>query len=78
MTMDDVEQLAAMKLRSQGQRTWGTHTVKQGTTDVWLQFDGGKLQSVQVATLNGLMSMKLWPRYSLCAKPVELISDPPL
>jgi len=68
MTMGDVERLAQSKLRPQGQRPWGTHILKQGTTDIWLQFDGDKLQYFQISTLDGLMRMKLSPRSLLCGR----------
>ena len=67
MAPADVEKLGHSKLHAEGQRTWGTHILKQGTTDIWLQFENDGLRSVQVATLSGLMSMKLWPKIELCA-----------
>lgn len=72
MTTTEVEALAGSALRFQGQRTWGTHTLKLGTTDIWLQFDDEQhLHSAQVATLVGLMKMKLWPCVFLCEPPYQ-------
>lgn len=67
MEIADIENLSGTKLSEEGQRPWGTHILHLGTTDVWLQFNDEKLRSVQVATLAGLLKMKLWPRTELCA-----------
>lgn len=66
MTTSDVEKVTGSKLSDEGQRTWGNYVLHQGTTDIWLQFDNDRLNSAQVATLDGLMKMKLWPRRNLC------------
>jgi hypothetical protein len=50
MTAANVEKVTGLRLSPQGQRPWGTHLMHDGTTDVWLQFDDDKLQTVQVAT----------------------------
>lgn|GEM_PF-5361130 len=66
MTAAEVENLSGSKLESEGQRPWGTHVLRQDTTDIWFQFNDDKLRSAQVSTLDGLMKMKLWPKKELC------------
>jgi len=68
MSTAEVESIATSKLSPEGQRPWGTHLLHQGTTDIWLQFNSDKLRSVQVATLDGLTKMKLWPKKELCER----------
>jgi hypothetical protein len=68
MTAANVEKATGLLLSPQGQRPWGTHLMHDGTTDIWLQFDDNKLRTVQVATPDGLMRVKLWPKQNLCVQ----------
>ena len=75
MTTLEVEKIAGTNLRPQGLRPWGTHILKEGSTDIWLQFEDDRLEATQVATLDGLMRMKLWPRSELCGSSESIPKD---
>ena len=53
----------------QAQRPWGNYVLSVGTTDVWLQFNEGRLVAFQINALVGLMGMKTWPKEDLCRDP---------
>lgn len=50
MSPQQVEQLANHQIvKMDAPTAWGTHLIRDGTTDVWLVYADDKLQSVQVA-----------------------------
>lgn len=48
-------------------RSWGTHLIRDGTTDVWLTFQNDKLRSIQLAWMQKLKRMHAEPKIDLCA-----------
>jgi hypothetical protein len=48
-------------------RDWGTHFIRDGSTDMWLTFDRGQLKAYQIAWVRPLTVVESNPRVDLCS-----------
>ena len=66
MTVSEVQQLAQKPIE-RANRSWMTHLVRDGATDVWLTFENDRLRAYQVAWVKPLTMVEETPRVELCA-----------
>jgi hypothetical protein len=69
MSVEDVRNIAGRDIQHMDvPRDWTTDLIRDGSTDLWLGFQDGKLTSVQVLWAQKMMKMAMYQRRDLCAK----------
>lgn len=65
MSIAEVQALANRPIEPLN-REWGTHFIRDGSTDVWLTFDRGRLSSYQIAWVRPLTIVEKKDRVDVC------------
>ena len=74
MTIDEVQYVAEEKVVAlAGQGRLGTHYIRRGGTDVWLQVSDRKVVSVLSSQVDSLKTTRLSPRTNLCTGEVSFL-----